>query len=132
PASTAQNSSLLKLDNVAKNRFWETLERNLKDLLRETDKLLPEGSSETFVQGRREGSVSTPLGRAAQRRTNPYGAPGVPGATPVPGTSTQGETTGQQAGEYVESRLTFREAASVIVNPESGTVTLRASGRQHE
>ena len=133
-ASGAQNSSLLKLDNVAKNRFWETLERNLKDLLRETDKLLPEGSSETFVQGRREGSVSTPLGRAVQRRTNPYGANVAPGVPAVPGGTAPatGETTGQQAGEYVESRLTFREAASVIVNPESGTVTIRASGRQHE
>ena len=29
-------------------------------------------------------------------------------------------------------RATFREAASVIVNPASGTVTVRATGRQHE
>ena len=34
---SSQNTSLLKVDNVGRNRFWETLERNLKDLLRETE-----------------------------------------------------------------------------------------------
>ena len=132
-ASSTQNSSLLRVDNIAKNRFWETLERNIKDLLRETDKLLPEGSSETFVQGRTQGSVSTPLGRAVQRRTAPASTYGAPAAgNPAASAQAPGETTGQQAGEYTESRLTFREAASVIVNPESGIVTVRASARQHE
>jgi general secretion pathway protein D len=46
--------------------------------------------------------------------------------------TTPGQTQTQQAGEYVEQRLTFREAASVIVNAESGTVTVRATSRQHE
>jgi MSHA biogenesis protein MshL len=32
----------------------------------------------------------------------------------------------------VERRLTFREAAAVIVNPEAGIVTVRATSRQHE
>jgi general secretion pathway protein D len=45
---------------------------------------------------------------------------------------TPGVTQAQQASETVESRLTFREAASVIVNAESGTVTVRATSRQHE
>lgn len=126
--SGAQNSSLLKLDNVAKNRFWETLERNLKDLLRETDKLLPEGSSETFVQNRgQSGTTSTQQSRTQQRRSGT-----TTQATGTTTTTAPGETQTAQASEFVESRLTFREAASVIVNPESGTVTIRASGRQHE
>jgi general secretion pathway protein D len=54
-ASQGQNSSLLKIDNLGKNRFWESLEKNIKDLLRETDKQLPEGSSETYVQSRGQG-----------------------------------------------------------------------------
>src|SRR5882757_5888542 len=37
-SGASQNSSLLKVDNLAKNHFWETLERNVKDMLRETDK----------------------------------------------------------------------------------------------
>ncbi len=61
------NNSTLSLNSVARNRFWETLERNVKDLLRETDKLLPEGSSETFVQGRTQSASST----SQQRTTLP-------------------------------------------------------------
>jgi MSHA biogenesis protein MshL len=117
--SSTQNTSLLKVDNAARNRFWETLERNVKDMLRETDKLLPEGSSETFLAAR-------------ARNTNIPAAP-APGTTrsanraiaPAPADATQ-------TGEYVEQRLTFREAAAVMVNAETGIVSVRASSRQHE
>src|SRR5437868_131451 len=50
--SGGANNSTLQITALAKHRFWETLEKNIKDLLRETDKQLPEGSSETFVQSR--------------------------------------------------------------------------------
>jgi general secretion pathway protein D len=117
---------------VAKNRFWETLEKNLKDLLRETDKLLPEGSSETFVQNRGQANTtSTQQSRTQQRRAGSTTQTQAAGSTTTT-TAPPSETQSAQASEFVESRLTFREAASVIVNPESGTVTIRASGRQHE
>ncbi len=121
----SQNSSLLKIDNTAKNRFWETLEKNLKDLLRETDKELPEGSSETFVQARGlQQSATTQAQRTAQTRPR------------TSATTTQSVTPGatdiQQASERVESRLTFREKASVIVNSETGTLAVRATSRQQE
>jgi general secretion pathway protein D len=45
---------------------------------------------------------------------------------------TPGETQTTNASESYEQRLTFREAASVIVNPETGIVTVRATSRQHE
>jgi MSHA biogenesis protein MshL len=123
-SNTSQNSSLLKVDNTAKNRFWETLEKNLKDLLRETDKQLPEGSSETFVQAR--GSGGAPA-RAVQRRTGTGTNQSSTTAAIAPG----GENAPREA-EFAEQRLTFREAASVIVNAESGLVTIRATSRQHE
>src|SRR5262249_5963789 len=47
-------------------------------------------------------------------------------------TEAPGESQSAQSGEYVEQRLTFREAASVIVNPESGIVSVRPTSRQHE
>ncbi len=125
-SGASQNSSLLKVDNVSRNRFWETLERNVKDMLRETDKQLPDGSSETFVQQRGQGQTSTTQARTAPQRRG--------------GTATQGNTTtttpgteqSAQAQEFLEQRLTFREAASVIVNPETGIVSVRATSRQHE
>jgi MSHA biogenesis protein MshL len=124
-ASTSQNSSLLKVDNVAKNRFWETLERNVKDMLRETDKLLPEGSSETVVQSRGQGQTSTTQSRTTPQRRGTTTQSSATIATP-------GAEQSAQAQEFVEQRLTFREAASVIVNPETGIVSVRGTSRQQE
>jgi general secretion pathway protein D len=127
--SSGQNSSLLKVDNRSKNNFWETLEKNIKDMLRETDKQLPEGSSETFVQARGQapGSTRTAVrGRSAATAAGPYG-----GAASVT-TTTPADAPSQQTQEFTEQRLTFREAASVIVNPEGGVVSVRATSRQHE
>jgi len=127
PTSSANNSTLT-ITSTARHRFWETLERNIKDLLRETDKLLPEGSSETFVRNRGQVSSATTGARsttAARRTTTGAGA----GAATTVG---PGESQAATASESVESVLTFREAASVIVNPESGIVSVRGSSRQHE
>jgi general secretion pathway protein D len=124
------NNSTITINAVARNRFWETLERNIKDLLRETDKLMPEGSSETVVQARGQNStVTANQARAAQRRTAAAAAsvPGVVSTAPPPV-----ESQGTSAQEFLEQRLTFREMASVIVNPETGVVTVRATSRQHE
>jgi general secretion pathway protein D len=92
-ATAAGNSSSTRIENVARNRFWESLERNIRDLLRETDKLLPAESSE---------APAAPVA----------GAEGT--ATPA------------------ERRVTFREAAAVIMNPETGVINVRATSRQHE
>jgi len=92
-ATAAGNSSSTRIENVARNRFWESLERNIRDLLRETDKLLPAESSEAPV---------APVAGAEGSATPP------------------------------ERRTTFREAAAVILNPETGVINVRATSRQHE
>lgn len=124
--ASGDNNSTLRISNTSRNRFWETLERNIKDMLRETDKLLPEGSSETFVQNRAQGGSSTTQS-AVQRRPTAGGATVASSAQVTPG-----QTQSSLASETVEQRLTFREAASVIVNPEAGVVSVRATSRQHE
>jgi len=123
----AANNSTLTMNNVSKNRFWETLEKNIKDLLRETDKQLPEGSSETFVQNRSQGTTASSQTRTTAPR--PRTASTAPRAA---ATESPGDTQNAQASDFVEQRLTFREAASVIVNPETGVVSVRATSRQHE
>ena len=55
-ASGGSNNSSLTIKNTSKNHFWETLIQNIKDILHETDKILPAGSSETSVQQVREAS----------------------------------------------------------------------------
>ena len=120
--SGGQNSSQLTITNTSKNRFWENLEKNIKDLLRETDKQLPEGSSETVVRAQTQGSnTATTRTQSAAARTSGRAQ-----------TTTLGPGEVQAQNEQSTQTLTFREAASVIVNPETGTISVRATSRQHE
>jgi len=116
------NNSQTKIENKTHNRFWETLEANIKDILRETDKILPAGSSETVIE------------RLDEQTTTGTGAPPPPtrGATTPNLATSPNPASLQEAGVTVTRRSTFREAASVITNPETGIITVRATSRQHE
>ena len=126
-ASGSGNVSNTSIQNNSRNMFWEQLEKNIKDILHETDKVFPEGSSETFIEQANSqtltGAAALPQGggqRAAQSIASALQT------NPVPGSSSQA------TGNSLVRRSTFREAASVIMNPESGVVTVRATSRQHE
>ena len=90
------NSSTTTVRNTSDNKFWATLEKNVKDILHETDKVLPTGAPQPSL-------VQAPTG--------------APGSAPPPPTA---------------PNVSFREAASVIVNAEAGLVIVRATSRQHE
>lgn len=120
------NSSKVSISNSSKNHFWERLESNIKDILRETDKILPDGSSETSVQ---HSSNSSTTGTGVQpsvsnnkRQLAPKG--GIENSPNAAALADEGTT--------VTQRNTFREAASVISNPENGIITVRATSKQHE
>lgn len=104
------NTSNVKVDNTTKNTFWVTLEKNIKDLLHETDKIIPSGAAAAAA-------VAAPPAAAGQP---PAGQP--PSAQPGAAPATQPSAP----------NLLFREAASVIINAESGVVVIRATSRQHE
>ena len=117
------NSSSLAIKNTSKNHFWETLVQNIKDILHETDKILPAGSSETSVQQVREASsTGTGVQPSSGKKKSPDGDIED---SPNPVTVAEG-------GMTVTRRSTFREAASVIANSENGIITVRATGKQHE
>jgi len=109
------NNSSLTIKNTSKNHFWETLIQNIKDILHETDKILPEGSSETSVQQVRAAS-STGTGvqpTSSSKKSAPkVGFENSPNPINV-----------EEGGMTVTKRSTFREAASVIANPENGIIT---------
>lgn len=124
--SGGNNTSRLQIENKSRNRFWESLEKNLKDLLYETDKIFPEGSTETVTE------------LNATQSTTGTGAP-APTINAGKGSQVSPSLAGspnpaaiQNSGATVVKRMTFREAASVISNPESGVITVRATSRQHE
>ena len=118
-AANAGNNSSAVVNNRSHNRFWDTLERNVKELLRETDKLLPEGSSETSVETRGVQPV-------VQR---PRPAAGQKAAASEPPTAQNAQ---EPTSSAVVRRATFREAAAVIVNPETGILMVRATDTQHD
>ena len=121
--SSGNNNSSLTIKNISKNDFWKTLTQNIKDILHETDKILPSGSSETVVQ---QVSTASSTGTGVQPASNKKttAKTGV-GNSPNP-------VSVQEGGTTVTRTNTFREAASVIANPENGIITVRATGKQHE
>lgn len=117
------NNSNTSVKSSAKNDFWLSMEKNLKDILRESDKILPEGSSETVIE-RSDQQATTGTGQAAGASRSGAATTSLAGS-PNPASL-------QQQGMTVVKRTTFREAASIIVNPEAGVVVVRATSRQHE
>jgi MSHA biogenesis protein MshL len=108
-ASGTGNSSSAGIRNTSNNRFWVTLTENIRDLLRETDRVVP-------------ANAATP-------------APAV-AATPVAAARTTPGTTGTVVATAAATTPAvlppvFREAASVIANPETGVISVRATGKQH-
>jgi len=95
------NNSTATINSVSANKFWDTLVANVKEILQETDKVLPAGAA----------------GAAPAPSTT---APAQPGAPPT------------AAPALAIPTATFREAASVIANPETGLLNIRATSRQHE
>ncbi len=128
-SGAANNTTTLKVKNESKNQFWTTLERNIKELLRETDKLLPEGSSETFVN---EQAQNSSVGPASTKRMSGRKVNQAQRTVASTIDIQSGEKSNENVTQREERTLTFREAASVIINPETGIVTVRATSRQHE
>ena len=102
------NQSTTSITNRSTNHFWDTLVKNVQDILRETDKLLPAPG-----QAGAQPAAAAPAAAAAPQ-------PAAAGASPA------------AAAAPAQQGASFREAASVISNPESGVLSIRATSRQHE
>ena len=109
------NASTSQITNTTNNRFWETLVANIKDLLHETDKLIPEKDS---AAKEAPGMVAQAISAVANG-----GKGGGKGAAPT--------STLPTASSAPAPRVQFREAASVITNPETGNISVRATQSQH-
>ena len=126
-SSSGSNASTTSIENTSNNRFWLTLTSNLTDLLRETDKVLPDPAAGTGSSLATPGTTGNPALRTMASVLNP--------AMSVPiGTAAQPGNLG--ANSYLNAnadapRSIFREAASVIANPETGLISVRATQSQH-
>jgi MSHA biogenesis protein MshL len=104
-AGTGDNNSFSNISSTSNNRFWPTLVANIQDMLRETDKVMPEAGSGSQPQAATSG---------------------------VPAAELQPKASAAAAAPPAAPRITYREAASVIANPENGIISVRATSRQHE
>lgn len=101
----AGNISSIRIENTSRNEFWGSIEKNIKDLLRETDKVFPAEA-------------------AAGKATPPTADRGLVDTIATAASATPATEPGAATGG-------FREAASVIINRETGIINVRATGRQH-
>jgi general secretion pathway protein D len=125
---SGSNASTSAIANTSNNRFWETLVANVRDLLRETDKVLPDLNAPAAGAN----AAAPPL--TSQIAAAVTGANAAPAATTT-GASAARIGTGTAAGASatgLPARAQFREAASVIANPETGNISVRATQTQHE
>lgn len=105
------SSTLVK--NKTNNNFWKSLEKNIKDILQETDKILPEGSSETEIKI--ENNINNNINN--NYKLNNKNA---------------NNSIDKNNNYSLIKHSTFKEAASVIINQETGIISVRATHKQHQ
>ena len=105
------SSTLVK--NKTNNNFWKSLEKNIKDILQETDKILPEGSSETEIKI--ENNINNNINNNYKLNNK--------NAT---------NSIDKNNNYSLIKHSTFKEAASVIINQETGIISVRATHEQHQ
>lgn len=104
-AGPTATGAVSTIDLIAQNHLWDSIVQNVKDILRETDRILP-------------APLQTPGAAGAAPATPPAVAAAQPGAP--------------QAIAAAQPTAVYQEAASVIANRESGVLFVRATSRQHE
>ena len=117
------STSSTSISNVSSNRFWATLQANLVDLLREIDKTVSEA-------GAGPATAAAPSAPAA-RPAAPAGSPTLAAASAVAAIAAVPAATSAPAQAAQAPKSIFREAASVIANPETGNISVRATQSQH-
>ncbi|NHZ64320.1 pilus (MSHA type) biogenesis protein MshL [Massilia genomosp. 1] len=112
---SGNNNSTTSVTNRSENNFWGSLEKNIRDMLRET------------TLGDAPSTISAAPPPAVQA---------APGAAPLApnqqAQATQPVPDNVLAAFNASSSERQRNAPSVIVNAEAGLLAVRASGRQHE
>ena len=132
--ASSDNNSTLRVTTIAKNRFWETLEANVKDILKEADKRVELGGSIASASERSQAQAASQVAASGTGATASTQAPGGASAAGAGNQAVEASATrgSQQDRGQLTSRYFFEPATPVIVSPETGIVTVRANGRQHE
>ena len=107
--TTGATGATSTIDVSAQNSLWDSVVQNVKDILRETDKIIPAPSA---------------AAASAAAAVPPPAAAGAAGAAPQPPIAAP--------VVIAQPSAFYQEAASVIANRESGVLYVRATAKQHE
>lgn len=119
-ASGGDNNSVTSVTNTSINNFWEQIEKNVRDILRESDRMVVRTRSEST-----DAVVKQDDGVLAA-------APGQPQST-VAVNAVGAASAGAAAAHAANQQVSDNErAANVIINAANGLLGVRATGRQHE
>ena len=112
----ANNSSSTSVASESKSHFWETLEKNIKDILAETDK-------EVIIT--RTGSSASTSDSSQKANNN------VQNSNVAQAAVTDVRSLAQEREEMRNEYKTLF-AATVISNREAGMISVRGTNKQHE
>jgi general secretion pathway protein D len=112
-SSSSGNSSKTSITSESKSHFWETLEKNIKDILAETDK-------EVIV------SRTNVLSATSQKSANNSQSAKKTDVDVI------NATTLEKEKEDAKNEYKTLFAGTVIVNREAGIINVRATNKQHE
>jgi MSHA biogenesis protein MshL len=129
--SSGNNNSTSSVVNRSENNFWASLEKNLRDLLRDSTLNDPPTTIASLPQ-----AVPAPAAAlAATTGATPGATPGLTAGAPP---ATAGQTAPLTPPDNVLAAFSAgkkdadKNAPSVVVNAEGGLIAVRATGRQHE
>lgn len=134
---SGNNNSTTEVVNRSENNFWANLERNVRDMLRDStlgDPLTAINARVPQAQagaapgaGGAQGGASSQAGQYAQQQAGTF----QPAAPPLQTTPPENVIAAFGGGAGAAGTRE-RVMSSVIINPESGLMAVRATGRQHE
>ncbi|MET3131382.1 MSHA biogenesis protein MshL [Oxalobacteraceae bacterium GrIS 1.11] len=136
PGSTAggNNNSTTSVVNRSENNFWYSLEKNIRDMLRETT--LNDTQVDPLAQlAQQAGSGQAQNQNQNQTQNQNQNQNQGQGVNQPQGQQPANTQQNVQTGQPAEAPLKLANkggASSVVVNVEGGLIAVRATGRQHE
>lgn len=133
-AQVGGNASRIQIKNDSKHRFWESLEKNIRDILQDTDKerIISRRSSESTEASIRQSNLNaTAAGSGAVAGANTAAGGAVAGSgNQAAQSQAAANAQGQRQSDSKDYETVF--AANVIVNTETGVISVRGTSRQHQ
>ncbi|MGZ3181659.1 MAG: pilus (MSHA type) biogenesis protein MshL [Telluria sp.] len=130
PAGSGNNNSTTEVTNRSENNFWFNLERNVRDMLRDSTLNDPQVAINAR-SGAQPAQGTAPAAPAAAGPATAAPAAFQPPAAPAQ-TTPPDNVLAAFGGGSAGGTGRDRPQGSVIINPESGLMAVRATARQHE